>query len=556
MAANGYSADMHLHPKTTAWKLLENQYRKIRNLTLRELFDKDAMRAEKMSAEGAGVYLDYSKNRITDHTIKLLVQLAEESGLQNRIDSMFRGEKINITEKRAALHVALRAPKGACIFVDGENVVSQVHLMLERMRHCCERIRSGEWKGFTGKRIRHIINIASGAADIGPPMAHEALKPFSDRFMTFQFISNVDGTAFVEAVRDLDPAETLFIISSRSFAAGETMTSAYDARAWVLAGLGGGEKCIAKHFVAISSNPVETAKFGVDTANMFKCWDWIAGGYSIASPISLSTMIAIGPANFQAMLNGFQQMDTHFLSTSFSRNLPVLIALLTIWYSNFFGAETLAVVPYTHYLRLFPAYLQQLAMVSNGKHVTLLGTEVTRTTTPIYWGESGINGQHSFYQLMHQGTRLVPCDFIAFARPVDPKGSHHELLLANVLANAEAMAFGKTAEQARAEGIPDWLVPHRVFSGNRPSNTIIAEQLTPETLGKLVALYEHCVFTQGVIWNINSFDHWGTELADELAKRIVPELESAEELQIEHDSSTNRLIRRYRAINRTPTTEH
>jgi len=501
-----------------------------------------------MSAHGAGIYLDYSKNRITDHTLGLLLQLAEQSGLQSRIDAMFRGEKINTTEKRAALHVALRAPRGASVFVDGENVVPLVHLVLEKMTHLCNRVRSGEWKGHTGKRIRHVINIGIGGSDLGPVMAYEALKPYSDRSMTFRFVSNVDGTDFFEAVQDIDPTETLFIICSKTFTTLETMTNARTARTWSVSGFGGDEKSVAKHFVAVSTNTTEVAQFGIDTMNMFEFWDWVGGRYSMDSAIGLSTMLATGPENFRAMLDGFHQMDMHFVASPYEHNLPVLMGLLAVWYTNFFGAETIAVLPYEQYLKRFPAYLQQLTMESNGKHVTLIGTEVTHATSPIYWGEPGTNGQHSFYQLIHQGTRLIPCDFIAFGQPLHPLGRHHDILMANAFAQSEALAFGNTPEEVKVEGTPDWLVPHRVFEGNRPSNTILAERLTPETLGKLVALYEHSVFTQGVIWNINSFDQWGVELGKALAQRIIPELESTTEPELQHDSSTSTLIRRYRKL--------
>jgi glucose-6-phosphate isomerase len=493
-----------------------------------------------------GIFLDYSKNRITDESLKLLLQLAEESGLRERIDAMFRGEKINITEKRAVLHVALRAPRGASIVVDGENVVPGVHAVLDKMASFCDRVRSGAWKGHTGKRICNVVNIGIGGSDLGPVMAYEALKHYSDRAMTFRFVSNIDGTDFAEAVRDLDPAETLCIVSSKTFTTLETMTNAHTARAWALAGLGGDEGSIAKHFVAVSTNGAEVTKFGIDTANMFEFWDWVGGRYSMDSAIGLSTMLAIGPDNFRAMLNGFHQMDEHFRTTPFEQNLPVLMGLLAVWYNNFFGAQTVGVFPYEQYLKRFPAYLQQLTMESNGKHVTLEGTQVSYQTGPIYWGEPGTNGQHSFYQLIHQGTRLIPCDFIAFGQPLNPVGRHHDLLLANVFAQAEALAFGKTSEQVKAEGTPDWLVPHKVFEGNRPSNTIFVDKLTPEALGKLVSLYEHCVFTQGAIWEIDSFDQWGVELGKALAQRIIPEIESTTETKLGHDSSTNSLIRRYR----------
>ena len=531
-----------------AWKALEAHYHQVRELHLRKLFGDDPGRGERMTAEAVGFYLDYSKNRITDQTLKLLLQLAEESGLRARIDSMFRGEKINLTEKRAVLHVALRAPKGAVIVVDGENVVPQVHAVLDKMANFSGRVRSGAWLGHTGKRIRNVINIGIGGSDLGPVMAYEALKHYSERAMTFRFVSNVDGTDFAEAVQDLDPSETLFIISSKTFTTLETMTNAHTARNWSLAGLGGDEKSVAKHFVAVSTNAGEVAKFGIDTANMFEFWDWVGGRYSLDSAIGLSTMLAIGPDNFRAMLDGFHQMDEHFRTTPFAGNLPVLMGLLAVWYNNFFGAQTVAVLPYEQYLKRFPAYLQQLTMESNGKHVTLDGTEVAYQTGPIYWGEPGTNGQHSFYQLIHQGTRLIPCDFIAFGQPLNPLGRHHDMLLANVFAQTEALAFGKTPEQVKSEGTPDWLVPHRVFQGNRPSNTILAERLTPETLGKLVALYEHSVFTQGTIWSINSFDQWGVEIGKALAQRIIPELESREEPRLGHDSSTNTLIQRYRKL--------
>ena len=499
-----------------------------------------------MTAEAVGLYLDYSKNRITDETLKLLLQLADESGLRERIDAMFRGEKINVTENRAVLHVALRAPKGASIVVDGENVVPEVHAVLDKMADFSGRVRSGEWKGHSGKRIRNVINIGIGGSDLGPVMAYEALKHYSERSMTFRFVSNVDGTDFAEAVQDLDPAETLFIISSKTFTTLETMTNAHTAREWSVKGFGGDEKSIAKHFVAVSTNAEGVAKFGIDTENMFGFWDWVGGRYSMDSAIGLSTMLAIGPDNFRAMLNGFHQMDEHFRTAPFERNLPVLMGLLALWYNDFFGAQTIAVLPYEQYLKRFPAYLQQLTMESNGKHVTLDGKKVSYDTGPIYWGEPGTNGQHSFYQLIHQGTRLIPCDFIAFNKTLNPLGRHHDMLLANVFAQTEALAFGKTAEEVKTEGTPDWLVPHRVFEGNRPSNTILAERLTPETLGKLVALYEHSVFTQGVIWNIDSFDQWGVELGKVLAQRIIAELESKQEPTFNHDSSTNNLIRRYR----------
>ena len=532
--------------KPTAWKALASHYKAVSKLHLRQLFADDAKRGERFTVEAVGLFLDYSKNRVTDETLQLLLQLAEESGLRSRIDAMFSGEKINITEKRAVLHTALRAPRDASVIVDGKNVVPEVHAVLDRMAAFSNRVRSGEWKGHTGKRIRNVINVGIGGSDLGPVMAYEALKHYSDRAMTFRFVSNVDGTDFAEAVQDLDPAETLFIISSKTFTTLETMTNAHSAREWSLAGLGGDEKSIAKHFVAVSTNAAEVSKFGIDTANMFGFWDWVGGRYSMDSAIGLSTMIAIGPENFQAMLNGFHEMDEHFRTAPFQQNLPVLMGLLALWYNDFFGAQTVAVLPYEQYLKRFPAYLQQLTMESNGKHVTLKGKKVTRDTSPVYWGEPGTNGQHSFYQLIHQGTRLIPCDFIAFSKPLNPLGRHHDILIANVCAQTEALAFGKTPEQVAAEGTPKWLVPHRVFEGNRPSNTIMADKLTPETLGKLVALYEHSVFTQGAIWIIDSFDQWGVELGKVLAQRIIPELESNTEPQLAHDSSTNNVIRYYR----------
>ena len=537
--------------KRKAWKALQSHYNKVRELHLRNLFAEGPKRGERMTAEAVGLFLDYSKNRITDETIQLLIELAEESGLRSRIDAMFRGEKINITEKRSVLHVALRAPKGTSIVVDGQDVVPQVHAVLDKMTDFSNRVRSGEWKGHTGKRIRNVINIGIGGSDLGPVMAYEALKHYSERDMTFRFVSNVDGTDFAEAVRDFDPSETLFIVSSKTFTTLETMTNAHSARAWSLGGLGGDEKSVAKHFVAVSTNAAEVAKFGIDTAHMFGFWDWVGGRYSMESAIGLSTMLAIGPDNFRGMLDGFHQMDVHFRTAPFESNLPVLMGLLGVWYNDFFGAQTVAVLPYEQYLKRFPAYLQQLTMESNGKHVTLDGTEVTYATSPVYWGEPGTNGQHSFYQLIHQGTRLIPCDFIAFGQPLNQLGHHHDMLLANVFAQTEALAFGKTAEQVKAEGTPDWLVPHRVFEGNRPSNTILADRLTPEILGKLVALYEHSVFTQGSIWQINSFDQWGVELGKALAQRIIPELESTTEPTLGHDSSTNNLIYQYRKLKGT-----
>src|SRR5579862_3317325 len=538
--------------KQSAWKALAAHYKAISKLHLRQLFADDPKRGQRMALDAVGLYLDYSKNRVTDQTLTLLLQLATESGLRTRIDAMFSGEKINITEKRAVLHVALRAPKDESIYVDGNNVVPEIHAVLDRMADFSNRVRSGEWKGHTGKRIRNVINIGIGGSDLGPVMAYEALKHYSERSMTFRFVSNVDGTDFAEAVEDLDPAETLFIISSKTFTTLETMTNAQTARAWSLAGLGGDEKSVAKHFVAVSTNATEVSKFGIDTANMFEFWDWVGGRYSMDSAIGLSTMMAVGPENFRTLLAGFHEMDEHFRTAPFEKNLPVLMGLLGLWYNNFFNAHTVAVLPYEQYLKRFPAYLQQLTMESNGKSVTLAGATVNYSTGPIYWGEPGTNGQHSFYQLIHQGTRLIPCDFIAFTQPLHAIGRHHDILLANVFAQSEALAFGKTPKQVKKEGTADWLVPHRVFEGNRPSNTILAERLTPETLGKLIALYEHSVFTQGVIWNINSFDQWGVELGKVLAQRIIPELENSTEPALNHDSSTNTLIRRYRKLKEQP----
>jgi glucose-6-phosphate isomerase len=529
-----------------AWKALGAHHQQIRETHLRQLFTDDPARGERYTAEAAGIFLDYSKNRITDETLKLLIQLAEESGLKARIEAMFSGQKINITENRAVLHVALRAPKDESILVDGEDVVPAVHAVLDKMAGFADRVRSGAWKGHTGKRIRNVINIGIGGSDLGPVMAYEALKHYSQRDITFRFVSNVDGTDFAEAVQDLKAEETLFLIASKTFTTLETMTNAHSARDWSLAGLGGDEKAVAKHFVAISTNATEVAKFGIDTANMFEFWDWVGGRYSMDSAIGLSTMLAIGPDNFRAMLDGFHQMDEHFRTAPFSKNLPVLLGLLTVWYTDFFDAQTVAILPYEQYLKRFPAYLQQLTMESNGKHVTLDGTHVGAETGPIYWGEPGTNGQHSFYQLIHQGTRLIPCDFIGFYKTLNPLGRHHDMLMANVFAQAEALAFGKTTEQVKAEGTADWLIPHRVFEGNRPSNTILADHLTPEVLGKLIALYEHSVFTQGTIWNIDSFDQWGVELGKVLAQRIIGELESATEPELKHDTSTTNLIRRYR----------
>jgi glucose-6-phosphate isomerase len=534
--------------KRPAWSALEQHQRKLAGTHLRQFFAEDANRGERLTVEAAGVYLDYSKNRITDETLNLLLQLAEQSGLRERIDAMFRGDKINVSEGRAVLHVALRAPKGATILHDGQNVVPEVHAVLDKMAAFADRVRSGDWKGHTGQRIRNVINIGIGGSDLGPVMAYEALRHYSRRDMTFRFVSNVDGTDFAEAVHDLDPAQTLFIVSSKTFTTLETMTNAHTARDWLLAGLKGDAAATAKHFVAVSTNAQEVKKFGIDTANMFGFWDWVGGRYSMDSAIGLSTMIAIGPDNFRAMLDGFHQIDEHFRTAPFERNLPVLMGLLSVWYNDFFGAQTVAVLPYEQYLKRFPAYLQQLTMESNGKHVTWDGARVDCATGPIYWGEPGTNGQHSFYQLIHQGTRLIPCDFIAFARTVNPLGPHQDMLLANVFAQTEALAFGKTTEQVKAEGTPDWLVPHRLFEGNRPSNTLLLDCLTPAALGKLVALYEHSVFTQGTIWQIDSFDQWGVELGKALAQKIIPELESASDPKLGHDSSTNALIRRYRKM--------
>jgi len=535
------SADNH-----AAWSALQAHYAAIRETHLRELFAADPERGERFTAEAAGVFLDYSKNRISAETLKLLLALAEASGLRARIDAMFAGEKINVSENRAVLHVALRAPRGAVIDVDGKNVVPDVHAVLDKMGAFAERIRSGAWTGHTGQRIRAIVNVGIGGSDLGPVMAYEALRHYSDRNLTCRFVSNVDGTDFAEAVSDLDAAETLFVISSKTFTTLETMTNAHSARAWLLARLGGDEAAVAKHFVAVSTNAAEVAKFGIDTANMFGFWDWVGGRYSMDSAIGLSTMIAIGPAGFAEMLGGFHEMDEHFRSAPFERNLPVLLGLLAVWYNDFFGAQTVSVLPYEQYLKRFPAYLQQLTMESNGKHVQLDGSPVTHDTGPVYWGEPGTNGQHSFYQLIHQGTRFIPCDFIGFAKSLNPLGNHHDILIANVFAQGEALAFGKTAEQVKAEGTPDWLVPHRVFEGNRPSNTLLLETLTPAALGKLVALYEHNTFVQGAIWNIDSFDQWGVELGKVLAQRIIPELDAGGNAALAHDSSTNALIRRYR----------
>jgi len=532
--------------KLPAWQALEKHYQTVRELHLRNLFADDPMRGERMAVDAVGIYFDYSKHRITDETLKLLLQLAEQSGLKNHIDAMFQGKKINVTEQRAVLHTALRASKNEAFMVEGANVVPEVHAVLDKMAKFAKQVRSGEWKGHTNKPIRNIVNIGIGGSDLGPVMAYEALKYYSQHNLTFRFISNVDGTDFVEAVSDLDPEETLFIICSKTFTTLETLANAQAARTWVLKKLQD-PAAIAKHFVAVSTNAEQVKKFGIDTANMFEFWDWVGGRYSMDSAIGLSIMVAIGPEYFREMLNGFHEMDQHFRTTPFAHNLPVLMALLGIWYNNFFAAETVAILPYEQYLKRFPAYLQQLTMESNGKHITWDGVEVNYQTSAIYWGEPGTNGQHSFYQLLHQGTKLVPCDFIAFIQPLNPLDRHHDLLMANVFAQSEALAFGKTAEEVKAEGTADSLIPHRTFEGNRPSSTLLLERLTPAALGKLIALYEHCVFTQGVIWQINSFDQWGVELGKKLAERIVPELESKTPPELKHDSSTNTLIRRYRA---------
>ena len=538
------------NPETAAWDALEAHYETIRDAHLRDLFARDPSRGERMTLDAAGIYLDYSKNRITGETIDLLLALAKAVGLRERIDAMFRGDKINVSENRSVLHVALRAPEGESIVVDGSDVVPPVHAVLNKMADFSTRVRGGVWRGHTGKRIANVINVGIGGSDLGPVMAYEALKHYSDRSMTFRFVSNVDGTDFAEAVRDLDPSETLLVIASKTFTTLETMTNARTARAWMLAGLGGDEAAIAKHFVAVSTNAAEVSKFGIDTANMFEFWDWVGGRYSMDSAIGLSTMIAIGPDNFRAMLGGFHEMDEHFRTAPFEANLPVLMGLLSVWYNDFFGAQTVAVLPYEQYLKRFPAYLQQLTMESNGKHVTLAGAPVAHPTGAVYWGEPGTNGQHSFYQLIHQGTRLIPCDFIGFGRALNPLGPHHDILLSNVFAQGEALAFGKTAAEVAAEGTPDWLVPHRVFEGNRPTNTLLLPELTPAALGRLVALYEHNVFTQGAVWHIDSFDQWGVELGKVLAQRIVPELRAEEEPDLHHDSSTNALIRRYRNLSK------
>jgi glucose-6-phosphate isomerase len=534
----------------SAWKALEEHYRKIRSTHLRSLFADDPKRGDRMSVEDAGLFLDYSKNRITDETIRLFSNLAAECKLSQKIEAMFLGQKINATENRAALHIALRSPRGRRVLLDNADVVSEVHAVLDRMASFSDQVRNGQWRGYSGKLICNIINIGIGGSDLGPVMAYEALKHYSRRDLTFRFVSNVDGTDFEEATHDLDPEETLFIISSKTFTTIETMTNARTARTWVLNALHQ-EEAVARHFVAVSTDRDKVAKFGIDPANMFEFWDWVGGRYSMDSAIGLSTMIAIGPENFRSMLSGFHTMDEHFRTAPFEKNLPAIMGLLTVWYNHFFGAQTVAVLPYAQYLKRFPAYLQQLAMESNGKRVTLSGTPADYQTGPVYWGEPGTNGQHSFYQLIHQGTKLIPCDFIGFCQPLNPLGHHHDLLMANLFAQTEALAFGKTEEEVRAENTPDRLVPHRVFEGNRPTNTILLERLTPESLGKLVALYEHSVFTQGVIWNIDSFDQWGVELGKTLAKRIVPELEAAE-TPARHDSSTNSLIRHYRRYKSGP----
>jgi glucose-6-phosphate isomerase len=530
--------------RRAAWKKLQAHFKVMAPRHLRELFAEDPDRGEQLTLEAAGIYLDYSKNRITRATLQLLLELAGQSGLRERIDAMFAGEPINVSEHRSVLHVALRAPRNASIRVGGRNVVPEVHAVLDKMAAFSEKVRGGAWLGYTDRPIRNVVNIGIGGSDLGPVMSYEALKAYTQRDMKFRFVSNVDGTDFVEAVADLDPSQTMFIVSSKTFTTLETMSNAGAAREWLLRGLGGDVRAVARHFVAVSTNAAEVQKFGIDTANMFEFWDWVGGRYSMDSAIGLSTMLAIGPDQFRELLAGFHEMDEHFRTAPFAHNMPVVMALLGIWYNNFFGAETAAVLPYEQYLKRFPAYLQQLTMESNGKHVTLLGKPVGYDTGPIYWGEPGTNGQHSFYQLLHQGTRLVPCDFIAFAQPLNPLGEQHELLLANVLAQGEALAFGKTIKEVEAEGSSRALAPHRVFEGNRPSNTLLLERLTPGALGRLVALYEHSVFTQGALWQIDSFDQWGVELGKVLAKRILPELRDGAAASLDHDSSTNRLIRR------------
>jgi glucose-6-phosphate isomerase len=530
-----------------AWQALERHYGEIAGRTLREMFDSDPRRGDRLTATAVGLYLDYSKNRITDETMQLLLELAAECGVAERRDAMFRGEHINVSEDRAVLHVALRMPRDASLVVDGVDVVAEVHEVLDRMRRFADQVRSGEWKGHTGKRIRNVINIGIGGSDLGPVMAYEALRHYSDREMTFRFVSNVDATDFVEATRDLAADETLFIISSKTFGTLETLTNATSARDWVVAALGD-EAAVAKHFVAVSTNAERVSEFGIDTANMFGFWDWVGGRYSMDSAIGLSTMIAVGPDAFGEMLAGFHAMDEHFRTAPLGANLPVLMGLLAVWYGDFFGAETMGVMPYEQYLKRFPAYLQQLTMESNGKHVTLDGQRVDYQTSAVYWGEPCTNGQHSFFQLIHQGTKLIPLDLIAFGKSLNPLRDHHDLLSSNVFAQAQALAFGKTEAQVRAEGTPEHVVPHRVMEGNRPTNVLLAEVLTPRLLGTLIALYEHSVFTQGAIWGIDSFDQWGVELGKELARQIAPELESADEPELDHDSSTNTLIRRYRTL--------
>lgn len=548
MPANVQAVSERLHTKATAWKALDNHFRKVRSLHLKDAFAEDPDRAERFVADGAGIHLDYSKNRITDQTIRLLIQLAEESGLHARIDGMFRGESINITENRPALHIALRTPPGASIFVDGENVVSNVHRVLDRMTQFSNCVRIGERRGHTHKRIRNIVNLGVGGHGLGPSMAYEALKPYSDRSLEFRFVTNIDESAFAEAIRDCDPAETLFIVCAGNCTQSQTMTIATSARAWIVSAFGGDEKALANHFVAVSANPAEFAGFGIDPANIFEIWDWVGEGFSIASAIGLSTMIAVGPDNFRVMLDGFHEMDTHFLTTPFERNLPVILGLLTVWYVNFFGVQTMAVLPYSYYLRRLPAFVQHLMMGSNGKHATSIGTEVTHATSPVYWGNPETEAQQSFYQFIYQGTHLVPCDFITFAKPVDPLACHHDMLVANALAHAQTLACGKSLAEVRAEGTLDWLAPHRVLEGNGPSNTLMLERLSPEAFGALIALYEHSAFTQGVIWNINSFDRWGLEFSETLAGQIIPELESKDEPELRHDRSTNALIRRCRKL--------
>ena len=548
MAVGVSSIRKLMQAKPSAWKALRNHYHKMKTVHLSKLFAADPLRGEKMAAEGAGLYLDYSKNIITDHTLRLLIELADGSGLQSRIDAMFRGENVNITEKRPALHVALRAPKGSSIYVDGSNVIPKVHAVLDRMASFCNRIRTGELKGHSGKRIRNIVNIGTGAAHLGPMLAIKALKHYADPSLTFRFVANVDSVDLEQALDALDPTETIFIVSSKTFDTLETVTNAETAKPWLISGFAGDQQAVAKHFFATSANISDVLQFGIPTANIFEVWDWVGERYSLCSAVGLPIMLAIGPANFWSMLDGFHQMDMHYLATPFDRNLPVLLGLLSIWYNDLFGSDSFAILPYDGALGSFPSYLQQLTMESNGKHVTLIGTEVTQQTSPVCWGDEGTNSQHSFFQLLHQGTRLVPCDFIAFAQPIQSIGRHHDVLIANMFAQASALAFGKTAEQVRAEGTPDWLVPHRVFDGNRPSNTIMALQLTPATLGALIALYEHSVYTQGVIWNINPFDQWGLELGMDLARKVLPQLASAEDLAPDFDSSTSCLIRRYRAL--------